>query len=82
MRGEEATTDSEIELELQATQEEPSAIEGMGNRLHNGVAQLRGVGQPVALGLAILARLSSIAVDFLVRGIWIRRTRWQRSKRL
>lgn len=80
--GEKAPTDREIESELQAAQEAPAAIEGLGNRARHAFKQLSTVGKPLVVGLAIVASLSGIVVYFLVSGIWILRTRWQRSKRL
>ncbi len=80
--GEEAPTDREIESELQAVQEEPAAIKGLGNRLRHGFQQLSTVGKPLVVGLAIVASLSGIAVYFLTSGIWVLRTRWLRNKRL
>lgn len=80
--GEKAPTDREIESELQAAQEAPPAIEGLGNRTRHAFKQLTTVGKPLVVGLAIVASLSGIAVYFLVSGIWILRTRWQRNKRL
>lgn len=80
--GEEAPTDREIASELQATQEAPPAVEGLGNRLRQGLHQLTTVGKPLVVGLAIVASLSGVAVYFLVSGIWILRTRWQRNERL
>lgn len=80
--GEEAPTDREIASELQATQEAPPAVQGLGNRLRHGLHQLTTVGKPLVVGLAIVASLSGVAVYFLVSGIWILRTRWQRSQRL
>ena len=75
-------TEREIETELQEAQEEPPAIQGLGNRLRHAFMQLTTVGKPLVVGLAIVASLSGIAVYFLVSGLWILRTRWQRSKRL
>lgn len=80
--GEKAPTDREIESELQAAQKEPSAVEGLGHRMRHAFAQLTTVGKPLVVGLAIVASLSGIAVYFLVSGIWVLRTRWQRNKRL
>jgi uncharacterized protein (DUF2062 family) len=80
--GEDTPTESEIEAELQAAQAEPLAIEGLGNRARHAFTQLTTVGKPLVIGLAIVASLSGILVYFLVSGIWILRTRWQRSKRL
>ena len=80
--GEAAPTEREIETELQEAQEEPPAIQGLGNRLRHAFMQLTTVGKPLVVGLAIVASLSGIAVYFLVSGLWILRTRWQRSKRL
>ena len=80
--GEDAPTEREIESELQAAQEEPPAIKGLGNRLRYTFTQLTSVGKPLVVGLAIVASLSGIAVYFLVSGIWVLRTRWQRNKRL
>lgn len=80
--GKETPTEREIESELQAAQAEPAAIEGLGNRTRHAFTQLTTVGKPLVVGLAIVASLSGIAVYFLVSGIWILRTRWQRSKRL
>lgn len=80
--GEKAPTDREIESKLQSSQEESPAIEGLGNRMRHAASQLSTVGKPLVVGLAIVASLSGITVYFLVSGIWILRTRWQRNKRL
>jgi uncharacterized protein (DUF2062 family) len=80
--GENAPTEREIKSELQAAQDESPAIEGLGNRLRHAFAQLTTVGKPLVVGLAIVASLSGIAVYFLVSGVWILRTRWQRNQRL
>jgi uncharacterized protein len=80
--GENAPTEREIKSELQAAQDESPAIEGLGNHLRHAFAQLTTVGKPLVVGLAIVASLSGIAVYFLVSGVWILRTRWQRNQRL
>ena len=80
--GENAPTEREIKSELQAAQDESPAIEGPGNRLRHAFAQLTTVGKPLVVGLAIVASLSGIAVYFLVSGVWILRTHWQRNQRL
>lgn len=80
--GEPAPSDREIESELQTAQEEAPAIEGLDNRIRNAFTQLTTVGKPLVVGLAILASLSGLVVYFLVSGVWILRTRWQRSKRI
>ncbi|MBS3996730.1 MAG: DUF2062 domain-containing protein [Hydrogenophaga sp.] len=43
---------------------------------------LRTVGKPLALGLAIVATLSGIAVYFLINALWVLKTRWSRRRRL
>lgn len=80
--GEAAPTEREIETELQEAQKEPAAMQGLSSRLRHAFMQLTTVGKPLVVGLAIVACLSGIAVYFLVSGVWILRTRWQRSKRL
>jgi uncharacterized protein (DUF2062 family) len=51
-------------------------------RLTRGVEHLRTVGKPLAVGLAIVATLSGLIVYFLISGLWILKTRWERKRRL
>jgi len=43
---------------------------------------LRTVGKPLALGLAIVATVSGLAVYFLISALWVIKTRWSRWRRL
>lgn len=51
-------------------------------RIARGIEHLRTAGKPLAVGLAIVATLSGLIVYFLISGLWILKTRWERRRRL
>jgi uncharacterized protein (DUF2062 family) len=83
--GESAISEKEALLALgsaQATAEVPEAKPTWKQRIAKGIQHLRTVGKPLAVGLLIVATLSGLAVYFLISGVWVIKTRWERKRRL
>ena len=69
---------------LSGGHDEPPEVKrkGLRERTAHWFGHLRGVGKPLAVGLAIIASVSGLTVYFLISGIWVLKTRWTRRKRL
>jgi uncharacterized protein (DUF2062 family) len=83
--GESAVTETEALLVLgsaQVTTEAPEAKLSWKQRIAKGILHLRNVGKPLAVGLLIVATLSGLTVYFLISGVWVLKTRWERKRRL
>lgn len=83
--GESAITEKEALHALgsaQAVPEVPEANPTWRQRMAQGILHLRMVGKPLAVGLLIVATLSGLAVYFLISGVWVIKTRWERKRRL
>lgn len=83
--GESAITEKEALLALgsaQVTTEVPEAKLSWKQRIAKGILHLRNVGKPLAVGLLIVATLSGLTVYFLISGVWVLKTRWERKRRL
>jgi len=58
------------------------APQSWSQRIALGMEHLRTAGKPLAVGLAIVATVSGLIVYFLISGLWILKTRWERKRRL
>lgn len=83
--GESAITEKEALHALGSAQtapEVPEANPTWRQRMAQGILHLRMVGKPLAVGLFIVATLSGLAVYFLISGVLVIKTRWERKRRL
>jgi len=58
------------------------APQSWSKRIAVGMEHLRTAGKPLAVGLAIVSTVSGLIVYFLISGLWILKTRWERKRRL
>jgi uncharacterized protein (DUF2062 family) len=80
--GEPPVTEAQAMQLLDEAQTEPPELKTFSERIKHWIRHLGTVGKPLAVGLAIVASVSGLAVYFLASGIWILKTRWTRNKRL
>jgi uncharacterized protein (DUF2062 family) len=83
--GEPRITESEAMAALNSVppkQMVDGAPQSWSQRIALGMEHLRAAGKPLAVGLAIVATVSGLIVYFLISGLWILKTRWERKRRL
>ena len=80
--GEPEVSDSQAKVELDDATSIVDRAPDWNDRLAAGLEHLKGVGKPMATGLAIVASVSGLAVYFLVSGLWVIKTRHERRRRL
>src|SRR5690606_34281035 len=66
MLGEQPATEAQAMAVLAQAQYEPVAAEGFVDRVRYAIARLKGVGAPLALGLAVVATVSGLVTYFAV----------------
>lgn len=80
--GEPEVSDRQAKVELDDATSIVDRAPDWNDRLAAGLEHLKGVGKPMATGLAIVASVSGLAVYFLVSGLWVIKTRHERRRRL
>lgn len=80
--GEPDITDSEAKIKLDDATSLVESERNWRERVAAGLEHLKGVGKPMAVGLAMVASISGLAVYFLVSAAWVIKTRWERRRRL
>ena len=80
--GEPEVSDRQAKVELDDATSIVDRAPDWNDRLAAGLEHLKGIGKPMATGLAIVASVSGLAVYFLVSGLWVIKTRHARRRRL
>lgn len=80
--GEPELSDGQARVELDGASSLVVRERAWRERMAAGLEHLRGVGKPMATGLAIVASVSGFAVYFVVSGVWVIKTRYERRRRL
>ena len=80
--GEPEVSDRQAKVELDDATSIVDRAPDWNDRLAAGLEHLKGVGKPMATGLAIVASVSGLAVYFLVSGLWVIKTRHEHRRRL
>lgn len=80
--GKRAVSDRQAVIILEKVEPATDVARDWRDRMRIWFDYLRTVGKPLALGLAIVATISGIAVYFLINALWVLKTRWSRHRRL
>ncbi len=80
--GEPAISDEDALKTLADDPADTVAAQKPTQRIAHWMQRLGDVGKPLAIGLAIVATTSGLAVYVLISGLWVLKTRWTRRQRL
>lgn len=80
--GKRALSDRQAVILLEKVEPATDVAKDWRDRIRVWSNYIATVGKPLAVGLAIVATLSGIAVYFLTNALWVLKTRWTRRRRL